>query len=137
MRGSRLRSRSMRLVLAFALILGVVPAATAGGATVPAKTAAAPAKTPAGFPVDAAGHPYVEGEVLVKFAAGISTASVGDAHEAIGATVIASSEGVPGLQKARLPKGISAEAAAKRYRDLPGVVYAQPNYLHAVAADAR
>ena len=133
MMGSSLRSRSVRLVLVFALCLGVIPATSAGGAT-PAKPAGVPMKTPAGFPVDASGHPYVEGEVLVKFSAGIGTASVGNAHEAIGATVIDSSEGVSGLQKARLPKGISAEAAAKRYRDLPGVVYAQPNYLHSIAA---
>jgi len=134
MRGLDLRFRVVRLVLVFALCLGVVPVAAAGGATAPAKPAGAPIKTPEGFPVDAAVHPYVEGEVLVKFSAGISTASLSGAHKAIGATVIASSEGVPGLQKARLPKGVSAETAARRYRDMPGVAYAQPNYLHSVAA---
>ncbi len=135
MSGWSMRSRVTRLVLVFALCLSVVPA-VAGGSTVAAapRPAGAPIKSPAGFPVDAAGHPYVEGEVLVKFTTGISTASVSDAHKKLGATVIAKSEGVPGLQKARVPKGLSADAAARRYREMPGVAYAQPNYLHSVAA---
>ncbi|TDB39654.1 MAG: hypothetical protein D9V44_01435 [Actinobacteria bacterium] len=135
MRGSGARSRFMHILLVFVLSFSVVPALAVGVTPAPAvRLGGAPIKAPQGVPVDAAGHPYVEGEVLVKFSAGVSATSVSEAHKKLGATVIAKSEGVPGLQKARVPKGLSADAAARRYREMPGVAYAQPNYLHSITA---
>ncbi|AIE86746.1 S8 family peptidase [Fimbriimonas ginsengisoli] len=70
---------------------------------------------------------YVPGQILVKFKAD-SLSARGVAHAAIAASV--SSENARlGYQVVQLPKSLSVEAAMKYYRALPGVQYAEPNYI--------
>lgn len=126
-------SRVFRLVLAGVLCLALVPAVAVGRGDAGA-AAAKPLKAPPGAAVDAQGHPYREGELIVRFGSGVSASAVEAAHEALGSRVIAEAKGVKGLQKVRLRKGVTVADAMKRYRAASGVVYAQPNYLHRVSA---
>jgi thermitase len=68
----------------------------------------------------------VPGELLVKFRAGDSGRGV--AHAAIAATV-ADEISQLGVQRVKLAKGMSVEAAVKYYRGLRNVVYAEPNVV--------
>lgn len=126
-------SRAFRLVLVGALCLALVPAAAVGRGDVGA-AAGKPLKAPPGAAVDAQGHPYREGELIVRFGSGVSASAVDAAHEALGSRVIAEAKGVKGLQKVRLGKGVTVKDALKRYGAASGVMYAQPNYLHRISA---
>jgi subtilisin family serine protease len=127
------RARAFRLLLVGALCLALVPAVAIGqgGSAAPA---ARPLKAPPGAAVDAAGHPYVADELIVKFKSGTSASTVAAINAELGGRVVAEAKGVRGMQKVKLPKGVTAEKAARRYRATSGVSYAQPNYLHRVSA---
>lgn len=70
---------------------------------------------------------YTEGELMVKFKAGVT----GDQAEAVisahGASVISFMEKT-GFYNIRLPKGLSVEDAVKEFVVLPEVQFAEPNY---------
>lgn len=71
--------------------------------------------------------PYVAGQVIVKFkSTGMATRAV--AHQAIGGAVARDLSQI-GVQTIKLPKTMSVEAAVKYYKGLPGVEYAEPNYI--------
>jgi subtilisin family serine protease len=73
---------------------------------------------------------YVEGELLVKFAAGPKTARLArNINEQVGARVIKDFP-LTGWQHVRLPSGLSSSAALSFYKSMPGVVAAQPNYIY-------
>ncbi len=133
-------ARTARTLVIMALLVGLVPL-SATAADPPQVPVSKPApKPPTGSTVDANGDPYVTGEVLVRFepATGVSAASA--AHESVGAKKVRDVEGVDGLQLAKLPQGASVDSALASYNAMPGVAYAQPNYLHyieAVPNDAR
>ncbi|MBF4509981.1 MAG: S8 family serine peptidase, partial [Aeromicrobium sp.] len=77
---------------------------------------------------------FVEGEVLVRFAPGASAAAATVAHERAGGRMERAYQVVSGLQHVRLTRGQSVEAAVAAYEAMPGVLYAQPNYIKRIAA---
>lgn len=81
---------------------------------------------------DEEGYPYVQGEVLVRFERGTRASSRTSAHSSLGVKSARSVQGLAGLELARAPEGVSAEALAEAYAKQPGVAYAQPNYLHSI-----
>jgi subtilisin family serine protease/putative cell wall-binding protein len=132
-RGRLLRARAFRMLLAGVLCLAMVPAVAIGqgGSATPA---ARPLKAPPGAAVDAAGHPYVADELIVKFESGVSASAASAINARLGGRVVAEAKGVAGMQKVKLAKGTTAATAARRYRETAGVAYAQPNYLHSISA---
>lgn len=82
----------------------------------------------------AAGRPeYKQGEILIKFRDGVSSAArsgVVRAHNAAGIKAL----GVQGLFKVNLPATQSVEAAVAQYASDPNVELAQPNYIYRINA---
>lgn len=77
----------------------------------------------------AAGTPeYVKNQILVRFA---PNSTPGLANAAINATV---DRIIPdlGIQTIHLPVGMTVQQAISYYKGLPGVVYAEPNYIRHV-----
>jgi subtilisin family serine protease len=61
---------------------------------------------------------------------GLVTSNIAtEAHAKVGSTVIKEFNGVPGLQLASLPTGVTVPAAITKYRQNPNVLYAEPDYL--------
>jgi subtilisin family serine protease len=82
----------------------------------------------------AAGVRFKQGEVIVKFRDGASTATVVAAHAEMGArTMKTFSAGANRLHQLKLGKGVSVEDAITRYRQHPAVEYAEPNYIYQLA----
>lgn len=71
---------------------------------------------------------YKEGELLVKFRAGVVTASSLKVHQALGAASLKRFAHVPNLEHVRLPEGLSVRDAIMKYMEDPAVEYAEPNY---------
>ena len=71
---------------------------------------------------------YREGEILVKFRAGISEAGRFASHSRIGAERI-DRIGTEAIDQIRLPEGVSVEQAVRIYQEDPDIQYAEPNYL--------
>lgn len=77
---------------------------------------------------------YRPGEVLVRFRAGTPQWAVQAAHAAVGGRVAKSWGSVDGLQLVRLPAGLTAREAIRKYRSDSNVLYVEPNYVvHALA----
>ena len=76
---------------------------------------------------------YVEGELLVKFQAGASPQRPRMANAQVGARMIRDFAPLH-WQHVRLPKGMSVSEGLARYRKLPGVLAAQPNYTYKLVA---
>lgn len=72
---------------------------------------------------------YKEGELLVKFKSGISTASSMKTHRSMGADVVRNFAIVPNLYHVRLPDGLSVRDAVTQYMNDASVEYAEPNYI--------
>ena len=74
--------------------------------------------------------PSVAGEVLVRFREGVDDYIKALSHFGIGTTVIKHFyEIVEGLELVKLPPFISVDEALTLYRQLPYVLYAEPNYI--------
>ena len=75
---------------------------------------------------------YVPGEVIVKFRDSASKATIASA----GGQMIKSfaGGGEERVQHLRLNKGENVEDALERYRHSPAIEYAEPNYIHQLAA---
>jgi len=71
---------------------------------------------------------YREGEVLVKFRAGMSDAGRSAAHSRIGAERI-DRIGTEAIDRIRLPEGVSVEQAVQMYQEDPAIEFAEPNYI--------
>ncbi|MBI5074243.1 MAG: S8 family serine peptidase [Nitrospirae bacterium] len=72
---------------------------------------------------------YKEGELLVKFKAGILSASSVRTHQSVGATSLRSYNLIPNLEHVKLPNGLSVRDAVVNYMSNPDVEYAEPNYI--------
>ncbi|MER3413902.1 MAG: hypothetical protein C4341_06625 [Armatimonadota bacterium] len=70
---------------------------------------------------------YVPGEVLVKFRSG-GAYSERIAHSMVGARVV-QEWGFIGVQRVKLPAGVSVEDAVTFYESLRNVEFAEPNYI--------
>src|SRR5437868_2989046 len=73
---------------------------------------------------------YVAGELLVQFADAQTMRAARALNARTGATVLREFAEFGHWQHVRLLKGVSVEAALNRYRALPGVVSAQPNFVY-------
>jgi hypothetical protein len=70
---------------------------------------------------------YVEGEVLVKFRAGVSEERMAEIHRALGNRVV---ESWPGIRWYRvlLKEGVTVPEGIQAYRSLKEVEDAEPNF---------
>lgn len=68
----------------------------------------------------------IEGEIALKLAVGPGRAAVLDSVDSRGAAVVRPLDKL-GWMTVRIPSGDSLEAALKRYRELPDVLFAEPN----------
>jgi len=78
---------------------------------------------------------YVGGELLVKFKGDASSPShpARAAHGQVGAAIVREFP-FTGWQHVRLPDGMSVSEGLDRYRQMPGVLAVQPNYLYRTLA---
>jgi subtilisin family serine protease len=76
----------------------------------------------------AAGPPFVEDSVLVRFAPGTPGAAKAAARAGVGGTADATFDLVPGLERLRL-RGASVDHAVTALRNNPNVLYAEPDYV--------
>ena len=74
---------------------------------------------------------YVPGEVIVKFLDSASKATVAAAG---GQMIKSFAGGEERVQHVKLNKGENVEDGLERYRHSPAIEYAEPNYLHQLAA---
>jgi subtilisin family serine protease len=74
---------------------------------------------------------YVPGEVIVKF---LDSASKATVAAAAGQMIKSFAGGEERVQHVKLNKGETVEDALERYRHSPAIEYAEPNYLHQLAA---
>ena len=74
---------------------------------------------------------YVPGEVIVKFLDSASKATVAAAG---GQMIKSFAGGEERVQHLKLNKGENVEDALERYRHSPAIEYAEPNYIHQLAA---
>src|SRR5262245_6879179 len=83
------------------------------------------------WPVAAIGGPaaHAPDELLVRFRAGTAPAHGAALHAAAGAVPLRTFRTVRDLHLVKLPRGLSTAQALARYRKLPEVLYAEPNYL--------
>ncbi|MHB9004192.1 MAG: S8 family serine peptidase, partial [Coriobacteriia bacterium] len=122
---ARRRKTALAVLASVIALLMVTPISLVGAA--PADKPARPdaPRTDRSLP-DA---PYVQGEVIVRFEEDAGELTKRAAHAALGSRVQRSFRLVPGLQAVRLSHGRSVEAAIRSYQAMPGVLYAQPNYI--------
>lgn len=73
------------------------------------------------------GTDYVEGELLVKFRAGVSEERMAEIHRTLGNRVV---ESWPGIRWYRvlLKEGVTVPEGIQQYRSLPEVEDAEPNF---------
>jgi subtilisin family serine protease len=74
------------------------------------------------------GPVYKNGELLVKFKSSVNDVQKLTAHRMVGAQVIKKVK-LEGVERIKLPDGVSVEEAVRLYRENPDVEYAEPNYL--------
>lgn len=67
-------------------------------------------------------------ELLVGFSSQTSGMEKASAHKAVGASVMKRYKSVP-VHRIRQPKGMSLKEAIKAYKSIPGVRFAEPNYI--------
>jgi subtilisin family serine protease len=82
---------------------------------------------------------YKEGEIIVKFKSGNYDIQSYNTHNIMGAKSI-KKIGIEGLERVKLPQGISVPDAIQAYKAHPDVEYAEPNYIvraSAIPNDAR
>jgi len=76
---------------------------------------------------EAAGNPYVPGELLVGLRRGI--AGIESAHASVGAVLLEVVGGHVPIHRVRLPRTLSVDRAIAEYRKDPRVAFAEPNYI--------
>ncbi|HWR57967.1 MAG TPA: S8 family serine peptidase [Thermodesulfovibrionales bacterium] len=79
---------------------------------------------------------YKQGELLVKFRSGVSSASSLRTSQALGAKTIKKYSVVPNLEHVKLPDGVSVRDAVAKYMSDPNVEYAEPNYIRCAAVES-
>lgn len=75
---------------------------------------------------------YVEGEVIVKFDPVITLSNMAGVHDEINARVKESMSRKPNLQLVEIPDGVTVQDTIKIYEDMPGIIYAEPNYIRTI-----
>lgn len=71
---------------------------------------------------------YVEGEIIVKFKAGVSLQKIEEINKAMGTDIMkVFSSGK--LFLLGLPNDVTVPAMLERYKRLPEVAYGEPNYI--------
>jgi subtilisin family serine protease len=71
---------------------------------------------------------YRQGELIVKFRAGVTETEKGHSLTRLGARQRESAARGT-LERIHLPEGMAVEDAVRSFREMPGVEYAEPNYL--------
>ena len=125
-----MRGPARRLVSAFlvaAMAAALLPSGALGRGSVERPRGSSPRVAQAGK-ADARA-PYVDGEVIVRFRAGVSADKAKSAHERIGSARQRRFSIVKGLEVAKLKTGVSVKDAIESYDEMPEVLYAQPNYI--------
>ncbi len=81
-------------------------------------------------PEDSSETGFAEGQILVRFSPD-AVAAASESHSALGTSVIHdfSAEGATGLQLVELPSTLPVPDAVTAYQAVPGVLYAEPDYL--------
>src|SRR5256885_3851187 len=86
------------------------------------------------FKSGASPHRYVPDEILVRFRESTSTLSRSLTHSRIGTTVVREFRVAKGLQRVKLPPGMTVSQGLQAFSTRPDVLYAEPNYLVRVFA---
>jgi thermitase len=110
---------SIRLVLVFSLVASPALAQGIGGSNSP--------------PPGLAEH--VPGELLLRFSPGMNSALAAAKMAEMGVTHKREVRAI-GVHLVRLPPGLSVEQAIARFNRLPGVEYAEPNYILQIAVSS-
>lgn len=111
----------MRIIFAIGLILGI----TLLGIGCPkAQKKSAP-------PTEGQEAEYVKDEILVKFKKGVTKERIGEINKRFGVVVIRVLAEVE-IYHLRIPEDSTVPKMVKRYKNLPEVEYAQPNYRYRI-----
>lgn len=78
---------------------------------------------------------YPEGEIIVKFAPLTAQSIITNAHQQVGGEVQKKSPDRPYFQLVELPPEMKVEEGVKAYEDLPGVQYAEPNFIKRIMGE--
>src|SRR5438309_1262061 len=129
-------SRATLCAVSLALLAACVSSATALAAPPTTFSSNATAAQPSFKPsAHAWPHRYVPDEILVRFRESTSTFSRGLAHSRIGTSVVREFRVAKGLQRVKLPPGMTVSQALQAFGKHLDVLYAEPNYLvHVFAA---
>lgn len=76
---------------------------------------------------------YVEGELLVKYKSGTASALIRETDNKIGAVRLEEFSDL-GWQRIKLPSDLNVNQAISRYKKIPEIEAAQPNFLYHLAA---
>src|SRR2546427_1838941 len=124
MRGS---TRATLHVLSFAFLAACATTLAAPPASNSSNTAVAQPSFKSS--ADASPHRHVPDEILVRFRESTSTFSRSLTHSRIGTTVVREFRVAKGLQRVKLPPGMTVSQALQAFSKHPDVLYAEPNYL--------
>src|SRR5258708_17971882 len=128
-------SRATLCAASLALLAACVSSATALAAPPTTSSSNAKVAQPS-FKSSAAPSPhrYVPDEILVRFRESASVFSRSLTHSRIGTRVVREFRVAKGLQRVKLPPGMTVSQALQAFSKHPYVLYAEPNYLvHAFA----
>ena len=75
---------------------------------------------------------HVPGELLIRFSPGLNSSQAADRMNEMGVTHKREIQGI-GVRLVKLPPGLSVEQALARFSRLPGVEFAEPNYILHIA----
>jgi len=70
---------------------------------------------------------YVQGEILVMFQTGVPRERIDDINNMLGTSVLKSTGQ---LYVIRVPRTETVESMVEKYNAMPGVDYAEPNYVY-------
>ena len=90
-------------------------------------------RTVGGRPIAGGTHPYVAGELLVRFKGDVSATSISRLNARLGATTLRAYLIVPNLWLLQLPHALDVPAAVAAYRSMPEVLYAEPDFISRIA----
>src|SRR5882762_7651836 len=129
-------SRATLCAVSLALLAACVSSATALAAPPTTSSSNAKVAQPSfESSADPSPHRYVPDEILVRFRESASAFSRSITHSRIGTRVVREFRVAKGLQRVKLPPGMTVSQALQAFSKHPDVLYAEPNYLvHVFAA---
>ena len=122
-------SRATLCAVSLAFLAACVSSATALAAPPTTSSNATAAQPSFKSGADPSPHRYVPDEILVRFRESTSTFSRSLTHSRIGTTVVREFRVAKGLQRVKLPPGMTVSQALQAFSTRPDVLYAEPNYL--------